>query len=300
MSATLLVAGLVAVAWPYADPAWRLATHLRGSPTRTVTHIDLGASLDGGGAPIATFVVAGDVGEPGRRLDDTALAMSRLGRERPFDALLLLGDQVYPSGDPARLDEIVFRPFAPVLAEGTELLAILGNHDVKADHADAQMAALGQDGRWWSRTFAGGRVLVVGLDSTQPADATQLAFVEDALRDTTAEWKIVALHHPPFSAGYQGSAKDVRAIYAPLFVRYGVQLVLSGHEHDYQRSVPVDGVTYVISGAGARTRRTGTADFTATSFSWHHFLEITVFDRHLVVQAMNQDLRVADRFALTR
>lgn len=282
------------VAAPYADPAWRIATHLRGSPLTTSAYSDISANA------IARLVVAGDVGEPGRRLDSTASAIALLGRRNPFDALLLLGDQVYPSGDPDRLGDIVFGPFEPVFAEGTPLLAIVGNHDVKDDNGDAQMAALGQAGRWWSRTLGGGRVLLVGLDSTQPENATQLAFLESELATSDADWKIVALHHPPYSAGYQGSSEDVRAIFSPIFERNGVQLVLSGHDHDYQRSLLIDGVTYVVSGAGATTRRTGFDDFTAMSFSWHHFVEIDVFDRHLVVRAVNQDLRVADRFALVR
>ena len=271
-----------------------MATHLRGSPTSTSAYADIGADA------IAQFVLAGDVGEPGRRLDSTAAAMAYLGRSDPFDALVLLGDQVYPSGDPARLDEIIFQPFAPVLGEGTPLLAIVGNHDVKENHGDAQMAALGQSGRWWSREFADGRVLILGIDSTQPENATQLAFLEEQLQASNADWKIVALHHPPYSAGYQGSATNVRAIFAPIFERYHVQLVVSGHDHDYQRSSLIDGVTYVVSGAGATTRRTGSDDFTVTSFSWHHFVEIDVFDRYLVVRAVNQDLKVADRFALVR
>jgi hypothetical protein len=75
-----------------------------------------------------------------------------------------------------------------------------------------------------------------------------------------------------------------------------VQLVLSGHDHDYQRSVPIDGVTYVVSGGGAGTRRTGSDDFTAVSWSWHHFLDICVFDDRLELRAINQDGRVGDRW----
>jgi hypothetical protein len=102
------------------------------------------------------------------------------------------------------------------------------------------------------------------------------------------------VHHPPYSAGYQGSSKDVRAAFSPLFERYGVQLVLSGHDHDYQRSVPIGGVTYVVTGGASGTRRTGEDDFTAESFSWHHFTEVAVFADRIVVRAVNQDLRVAD------
>ena len=86
---------------------------------------------------------------------------------------------------------------------------------------------------------------------------------------------------------------DVRRAFTPLFERHGVQLVLSGHDHDYQRSVPINGVTYVVTGGAAGTRRTGEADFTAVSFSWHHFVELAVFPDRLVLRAINQDLRVA-------
>jgi hypothetical protein len=74
--------------------------------------------------------------------------------------------------------------------------------------------------------------------------------------------------------------------------------VLSGHDHDYQRSKPIDGVTYVVSGGGAGTRRTGSDDFTATSFSWHHFLDIGVFRDRLVLRAIGQNGRVADEVVL--
>jgi 3',5'-cyclic AMP phosphodiesterase CpdA len=264
------------------------ATHLKGSPRHTweLTGLPPGAGL--------RLAVAGDVGDSGARLDATASAMAALDATDAYDALLLLGDNVYPAGDPAGLQDTVFGPFAPVLAHA-RLLAVLGNHDVKEGHGPPQMAALGFPGRWWSRTF--GDVLVVGLDSNDPFNEVQLAWLERTLA-MPARWKIVALHHPPYSAGYQGSSDDTRGQFAPLFSRYGVQLVLSGHDHDYQRSKPLDGVTYVVSGAAAGTRRTGEEGFTAVSFSWHHFVDVTVFPDRILLRAANQDLRVADEVTI--
>jgi 3',5'-cyclic AMP phosphodiesterase CpdA len=163
---------------------------------------------------------------------------------------------------------------------------------VKQGHAPAQVAALGMPGRWWSHDF--GDVLLVGLDSTLVDDPDQRAWLDDTLAGATERWRIVVVHHPPYSAGYQGSSLDVRLAFSPLFERYGVQLVVSGHDHDYQRSEPIGGVTYVVSGGAAGTRRTGEEDFTAVSFSWHHFVELAVFPDRLVVRAINQDRRVAD------
>jgi hypothetical protein len=266
-------------------------THWKGSPKETVAYVPFDP------APPLHLAVAGDIGDSGSRLDATATAMADIHAGVPYDVLLLLGDNVYPDGDPARLDEVVFTPFAPLLDSGTDLLAILGNHDVSHGYGDEQMAALGMPGRYWAKEY--GDVLFVGLDSNTVDDPEQPAWLDETLGASDATWKIVAVHHPPYSAGYQGSSKDVRETFGPLFEEHGVQLVLSGHDHDYQRSKVINGVTYVVSGAGAGTRRTGEADFTEVSWSWHHFLDIGIFDDHLVLRAVNQDGRVADDVTLT-
>jgi len=271
-------------------------THWKGSPTHTEPFVP----FPPGAQPELHVAVVGDVGDSGSRLTATADAVAEAGRTDPYDALLLLGDNVYPSGDPTKLHDTVFGPFAAVLDRGTELLAILGNHDEKSGHADAQMAALGMPGRWWARTYADGDVLIVGLDYAGTDDPDQLDFLERTLRDSAARWKIVAVHESPYSAGYQGSNKDVREAFVPIFERYGVQLVLSGHDHDYQRSDPINGVTYVVTGGAAGTRRTGDASYTAVSFSWHHFVDLNVFEDRIVLRAVNQDLRVADEATIGR
>lgn len=265
-------------------------THWKGGPSSTVAYVPLVPE------PELHLAAAGDTGDSGSKLDATAASMAGIEDLLEYDAMLLLGDNVYPSGNPDRLDATVFQPFAGVLDDGTELLAILGNHD--NSRGDDQMAALGMEGRWWARTFADGDVLVVGLDSNRTTDPHQLAFLDATLSSSTATWKIVAVHHPPYSAGYQGSNITVRETFGPLFARYGVQLVLSGHDHDYQRSIVIDGVTYVVSGAGSGTRRTADRSFTEVSYSFLHFLDIAVYDDHLLLRAVDRDGRVADEASI--
>jgi 3',5'-cyclic AMP phosphodiesterase CpdA len=286
----VLVAGLGVGFALYHRQVVSYVTHRKGGPSATWAYV----AHD----PPAGFhlAVAGDVGDSGSRIDATGAAVARIGAIEPYDALLLLGDNVYPTGDPAKLPGTVFEPFAEVLDSGTALFAILGNHDVKGGWGEEQMAALGMSGRYWAEEYDD--VLIVGLDSNDIADPEQLAFLEDALASTSARWKIVALHHPPYSAGYQGSSTSARDALSPLFENYGVQLVLSGHDHDYQRSVPIGGVTYVVSGAGAGTRRTGHEDFTAASYSWHHFLDVGVTGDRLVLRAIGQDGSVFDEVVL--
>lgn len=246
--------------------------------------------------PLLRFAIAGDTGDAGGTLDGVSHAVTVMEDDDPYDALLLLGDLVYPAGDPTQLQQVVFDPFADVLADGTELLAVLGNHDVKSGQGDTIMAELGMPGDYWAHEY--GDVLFVGLDTTAMDDPAQLEFLEQALSTTTATWRIVLMHHPPYSAGYQGSNTTARERFTPIFERYGVQLVLSGHDHDYQRSTPINGVTYIVSGGGSGTRGTSTESFTAVAYAWPHFTELAVFPDRLVLRAIGTDTTVADEYTI--
>jgi 3',5'-cyclic AMP phosphodiesterase CpdA len=292
--ALVLLVTLGAVAFAYRRQLVRRLTRRKGVPAASATVAWAPLPADG----LALHIVAaGDLGERGARLDATARAVATIDATQRLDGLLLLGDNVYPAGDPARLPGTVFRPFAPVLAHAP-LYAILGNHDVRKGRGDAHAAALGMPGRWWAEHL--GPVLLVGLDSTQRDDPAQLAWLDRTLAAATEPWRVVALHHPPYSAGYQGSSRGARRAFVPLFERHGVQLVLSGHDHDYQRSVPLGGVTYVVSGGAAGARRTGEEAFTAVSFGWHHVVELGAYADRLVVRAVGAGLRVADEATIGR
>lgn len=245
--------------------------------------------------PLARIAAIGDVGTGDDEERATAAEMAGMPGIG-YDALVLLGDNVYPSGNPDRLDATVFTPFADVLDQGAQLLAALGNHDVQSGYGDDQAQALGMPARWYS--WSSGPVEVIVLDTTRAQDPLQWAWLEQTLSSSVAIWKIVAMHHPPYSAGWHGSSEGVRDTFEPLFNQYGVQLVLAGHDHDYQRSEAIDGTTYVVSGAGSRTRPTSRADFTAVSWSTQHFVDIQVWDDHLLLQAVAQDGLVYDTVEL--
>ena len=229
--------------------------------------------------------VVGDVGHPSPELDATVAALVRASSDRPFDTLALLGDNVYPDGQPALLQQAVLDPFAPLLDTGVVPLAVLGNHDVEAGHGDEIARLLDMPGRWYATTV--GHALFVALDSTQPHSPAQEAWLAATLAHARATWVVVALHHPPYSAGWHGSQHRVRRAFVPLFRRFGVDIVLAGHEHDYQRSKPLAGITYVISGAAAHLRATGRARFTAASRATHHFVDLRISPERLELVAVN-------------
>ena len=78
------------------------------------------------GEPDLHLVAVGDMGDSGRRSDSVAAAVSRVDEAQPIDDLLLLGDNVYPDGDPDRIPETVFDPYAAVLEHADQILLLEG------------------------------------------------------------------------------------------------------------------------------------------------------------------------------
>lgn len=206
-------------------------------------------------------------------MDVAALMADNEGTDE-YAALILLGDLIYPDGDPTLTESVVLEPYAATLDGGTILMPALGNHDIMRGDQDEILTILGRERAWYSQRV--GNALVIVLDSNVPDDPEQLTWLDAELAASQDRWIIVAMHHPPYSAGAHGSSRNVREAFTPLFEKYGVDLVLAGHDHDYQRSNPINGVTYVVSGAGAKLRPTGSADFTAESASVYHYVELSI------------------------
>jgi len=251
-------------------------------------------------APAVRVAVAGDPGTGDAEQQATARQMARQGRGDPYDALLLLGDLVYEDGDAELTDERVTEPFSPLTDAGAELMPALGNHDYESGEQDDIMAELGRPQPWYVDRV--GTVRVVVLDSNQVENVEQDRWLRETLaaRQPPRVWTVVAMHHPPYSAGYHGSDLAVRRAWSPVFAEYDVPLVLAGHEHDYQRTHPLDGVTYVVSGAAAKLRKSGSDDFTAVSATKRHFLDLLFYGDRIVGRAIDQSGRLVDSFTIER
>ena len=93
------------------------------------------------------------------------------------------------------------------------------------------------------------------LDSNQ-MDPKQLAWIDDALKQSQDEWKICYFHHPLYSdGGRHGPSVQLRVALEPLLVKYGVNLVFSGHDHIYERLTPQKGIAYFVAGSAGELRK---------------------------------------------
>lgn len=167
--------------------------------------------------------------------------------------------------------------------------------------------------RYYSYDY--GRVHFVALDTERafadPARrAAQLAWLEADLAASTQPWKVAYYHRAAYSAGGEhGSDLAVRQAFGPLFERYGVQLVIAGHQHDYERSVPWresadtarQAVTYVVAGGGgAPLYSAGQDAWTASSRAAHHYLRTTITDCVARIEAVGLANTVFDAVDLNR
>jgi hypothetical protein len=197
------------------------------------------------------FAAIGDAGTGDRPQYDIANLMTRLHTTFPFDRVILLGDNIYGGQGAADLVKKFSQPYRALLEGGVTFYAAIGNHD---DPSNVRYPLWNMGGERYY-TFATKNVRFFALDSNR-VDPTQLAWLENALRSAQEAWKICYFHHPLYSdGGTHGSSVDLRVLFEPLFLTYGVNVVFTGHDHIYERLTPQKGIYYFVEGAGGQLRK---------------------------------------------
>jgi hypothetical protein len=255
------------------------------------------------------FAAVGDTGTGGRNQMDVARAMVETYKATPYGFVAHVGDVSYRGSILDRWEDVWLKPYQPLLDAGVRFEVALGNHELEEGQSEEavqwiheRFQALGYDKTY--RLVPYGPVDFFFLDSSTPlvtgekADE-QLAWLDEKLGESTARWKIAVLHHAPYSSSAKrGSNVELRSAVEPLFVEHGVQLALTGHDHTYERTTPQNGVTYVVTGAGAKLSDVGRSDFTAASAEILQFLMIEVDGNRLNLRAIDKTGAVFDEVTL--
>src|SRR5678815_4105546 len=197
------------------------------------------------------FLAFGDFGTGEPAQYDLAKQMAALKSRFDYDLAILLGDNIYGKG-PKSFVTMFEQPYKPLIDAGVKFRASLGNHDAREQ---IKYAPFGMNGEMYY-TFKAARqsVRFFALESTY-AEPAQLAWLEKELKGSTDEWKIAYFHHPLYSSARgHGSTVALRNALAPLFIRYNVSVVFSGHDHVYERIKPQDGVVYFVAGSAGKLR----------------------------------------------
>ena len=237
------------------------------------------------------FAVIGDNGTGGRPQFEVGQQMAALRGTFPFEFVLMMGDNLYNAQDFAAKFE---RPYAALLAAGVKFYAAIGNHDDPA--ADVRYPGFNMGGARYY-TFVKRNVRFVVAD-TNFLDQVQLAWLENTLKSASEQWKLVYFHHPLYSNGDRhGSNVELRVRLEPLLVAHGVDVVMSGHDHTYERIVPQKGITYFVIGSSGQLRRGGLTPSPLTAAAYADDQVFTVMEivgADLIFQTLSRTGRIVD------
>lgn len=193
------------------------------------------------GAAAVTLIAAGDIGRCDSTADDAtgALVASLSG------VVVTLGDTAYPDGTTQQLEECFGGSWGGV--KDLIRFAVTGNHDMHTDGGEPLRTYMGsaaaRDGRTWFSDDLGAWHIVV-LDSTCGflgdlcgSESDQVRWLREDLAASGARCTVALMHQPRFSSGQHGDSQAVRSFWDELYAA-GAELVLGGHDHDYERFAP--------------------------------------------------------------
>lgn len=209
------------------------------------------------------------LGDPGTK-NDTQRAVRdvyyKFTGSRPTDLWLLLGDNAYPDGTDSDYQKAIFEVY-PETLRTSPVWPALGNHDAVSANSITQsgiyydiftLPTRGQAGgvpsgteAYYSFDYANIHFICLdSQDSARTADSAMMQWLKADLAGTARDWIIAYFHHPTYTKGTHdsdrdadsaGRMNDMRAVFLPVLEAGGVDLVLTGHSHVYERSWLIDG-----------------------------------------------------------
>ena len=197
------------------------------------------------------FAVLGDFGTGDRSQYELAAQMAKVYQSFKYELVVLVGDNLYGAERPQDFKKKFEDPYKPLLDSGVKFYASLGNHDAREQRF---YKPFNMDGKLYYTFSPKPEIRFFALESTYPVPE-QIQWLEKELKASGSNWKIVFFHHPLYSSGDRhGSDLRLREVLEPLFLQNNVSLVLTGHDHFYERVKPQKGIQYFVVGSGGQLR----------------------------------------------
>jgi predicted MPP superfamily phosphohydrolase len=195
------------------------------------------------------FSVLGDFGTGSQAQYQLAEQMLKVHGQFKYETVVLVGDNLYGSERPQDFQKKFELPYKPLLDAGVKFYASLGNHDAREQR---YYKLFNMEGKLYYTFSPKPDIRFFMFESTYPVPE-QIAWLENELKASSSNWKIVVFHHPLYSSGGRhGSDLRLREVLEPLFLKYNVSVVLNGHDHFYERVKPQKGIAYFVVGSGGQ------------------------------------------------
>jgi 3',5'-cyclic AMP phosphodiesterase CpdA len=247
------------------------------------------------------FGVLGDFGIGSPEQYQLAKQMTTLHGRFKYEFVVLVGDNLYGSERPQDFQTKFELPYKPLMDAGVKFYASLGNHDAREQRF---YKLFNMEGNLYYSFNPSPDVRFFMFESTYPVPE-QIAWLEKELKASTSNWKIVVFHHPLYSSGGRhGSDLLLREVLEPLFVKYNVSVVLTGHDHIYERVKPQKGIVYFVVGSGGQLRA-GNIDrgsgITAKGFDTDQaFMAAEITGDQMYFNTISRPGQIVDSGVLTR
>jgi len=260
------------------------------------------------------FVAAGDWG-----CGHEALHTFSMMKSMQPELYLGLGDYSYEKSIDCWLDI--------VKSEVNSFKIALGNHDTEGKLIHAYMDEFKLGNEYYSFNYRNAHFIALSTELNKHDGAEQLNFVKnDLLRAKGYEnidWTIVFFHKPFYSDG-GSEITDMRKIYHPLFENFGVDLVLQGHLHNYQRTYPLlyndiknwepivsdkeqsyyhdpSGIIFVNAGTGGKSvHPLNNKPFLANTYEGYGCINVEIDGKSMNVEYYSDTNKTIDKFSITK
>ena len=235
------------------------------------------------------FYSIGDWGKKTDGLYNVAESMDIMSNDSQYkpNFILSLGDNFYPDGVQSTIDPKWKEIYSDIFT-GKNLYcpwySILGNHDYGTNpKAQIDYYLQKKDKRWVMpsryyhviHNFENKKILIICLDTIELDLITSARFVNNSVlkanginyassrkqlkwlekilsNNTNVDWSLVIGHYNLYTAGYHGSNNNLINLLKPIFIKYKVDMYLSGHCHNLEH-LKDNGIEYIVSGAGAKS-----------------------------------------------
>jgi hypothetical protein len=256
------------------------------------------------------FAVIGDYGLSGESLASVAT----LVKSWQPDLIITTGDNNYPVGDYETIDENIGQyfhdyifPYRGIYGQGSDrnrFYPSLGNHDWMTDNAQPYFDYFTLPGneRYYDFTWEFVHFFAVDADYNEPngigRSSDQAQWLQEVLVESEATWKVVYMHIPPYSSGHHGSDPVMRWP----FEEWGASVVISGHDHDYERLV-VNGLPYFVNGLGGGPRYEFGTPLPQSLMRYrnnHGAMFVIATHKQMIIKFINIEGTIIDEYVLER
>jgi len=285
-----------------AVPATPAATPLAAPPSELPSPTPPSSSI--------RFAVIGDFGEGNQAEQDVA----NLVKSWKPDFVITVGDNNYPSGAAQTIDQNIGQfyqefiyPYKGTFGQGADkarFFPTLGNHDWISQQGKPYFDYFSLPGneRYYDFVWGPAHFFALDADSHEPdgvgASSRQAQWLKSKLAESKSAWNVVFFHQPTYSSGTHGSTDWMRWP----FKEWGASVVLSGHDHSYERLI-VDGLPYIINGLGGGPIYAFTSVLPGSQVRFNDdygAMQVVADDQQMTFQFITRKGEVIDTYKLTK